>query len=257
LTIEEAMVSAERSGTTDERTSELTASFSDTARALFAAGSAVDTLQAVVDLAVETIDGCDFASIFVVKGDEVTTPAGTDPVVAEVDVAQHQAGEGPGPDAIAQGGTVYAEDLADDQRWISFGPVAAAAGVRSALAIRLLADESTRGAALCLYARYPQAFGVLDRAKGVILAAMAGLALTAAEAHDDEVRDTLQAALTTREMIGQAQGILMERERITADQAFDILRRASQHLSTKIRDVAQALVDTGESPQTGSVLPTT
>ena len=62
---------------------------------------------------------------------------------------------------------------------------------------------------------------------------------------------------TTREMIGQAQGILMERERITADQAFDILRRASQHLSTKIRDVAQALVDTGESPQTGSVLPTT
>jgi hypothetical protein len=169
--------------------------------------------------------------------------------VAEVDVAQHQAGEGPGPDAIAQGGTVYAEDLADDQRWISFGPVAAAAGVRSALAIRLLADESTRGAALCLYARYPQAFGVLDRAKGVILAAMAGLALTAAEAHDDEVRDTLQAALTTREMIGQAQGILMERERI--------LRRASQHLSTKIRDVAQALVDTGESPQTGSVLPTT
>jgi AmiR/NasT family two-component response regulator len=53
-------------------------------------------------------------------------------------------------------------------------------------------------------------------------------------------------------MIGEAQGILMERERITADQAFDILRRASEHLNTKIRDVAQALVDTGESPQTGA-----
>ena len=56
-------------------------------------------------------------------------------------------------------------------------------------------------------------------------------------------------------MIGQAQGILMERERITADQAYDILRRAPQHLSTKIRDVAQALVDTGDSPQTGPPRP--
>jgi AmiR/NasT family two-component response regulator len=53
-------------------------------------------------------------------------------------------------------------------------------------------------------------------------------------------------------MIGQAQGILMERERITSDQAFDILRRASQHLNVKLRDVAQALVDTGERPETGS-----
>jgi hypothetical protein len=57
-----------------------------------------------------------------------------------------------------------------------------------------------------LYARYLQAFGVLDRAKAVILAAMAGVALTAAKAYDDEVRDTARAAMATREMIGQAQG---------------------------------------------------
>ena len=56
-------------------------------------------------------------------------------------------------------------------------------------------------------------------------------------------------------MIGRAEGILMEREHITADQAYDILRRASQHLNTRIRDVAQGLVDTGESPQTGSPPP--
>jgi AmiR/NasT family two-component response regulator len=52
-------------------------------------------------------------------------------------------------------------------------------------------------------------------------------------------------------VIGQAQGILMERERVTAEQAFDILRRASQHLNEKLRDVAQNLVETGESPRTG------
>jgi hypothetical protein len=245
------MVTTEHLSTPEDRNSELAASFSEAARALFSAGSAVDTLRAVADLAVETIDGCDYASIFVLDDGQVITPSGTDPVVAEVDVAQHRAGEGPGLDAINQRGTVYAEDLSDDPRWVRFGPDAVAAGVRSALAI-CLSDDGTRGAALSLYARYPQAFGVLDRAKGVILAAMAGLALTAAEAHDDEVRDTAQAAMATREMIGQAQGILMERERITADQAFDILRRASEHLNTKIRDVAQALVDTGESPQTGS-----
>ena len=249
------MADAEHPPAHDIRTSELTASFSETAQALFSAGSAADTLKAVVDLAVETIDGCDFASVFVVGGNAVTTPVGTDSVAADVDVAQHQAMQGPGFDAVTQGGTVYAEDLGVDVRWGNFGPEAAKAGVRSALALRL-SDDATQAAALSLYGRYPQAFGALDRAKGVILAAMAGLALAAAEAHDDEVRNTLQGALATREMIGQAQGILMEREHITADQAYDILRRASQHLNTKIRDVAQALVDTGESPQTGTPPPT-
>jgi AmiR/NasT family two-component response regulator len=58
-------------------------------------------------------------------------------------------------------------------------------------------------------------------------------------------------ALGTRELIGQAQGILMEREHITSQQAFDILRRASQHLNIKLREVAQDLVDTGERPSDG------
>jgi hypothetical protein len=234
--------------------SELIANFSETAQALFSAGNPTDTLRAVVDLAVATIEGCDFASIFVLGGNSLTAPVGTDAVAAGVDVIQHQAGEGPALDAINNGGTLYAEDLADDPRWVSFGPDAAALGVRSALALRL-SDEDDRSAALSLYGRFPRAFGALDRAKAVILGAMAGLALSASEAHEDEVRNTIQAAMATREMIGQAQGILMERERITADQAYDILRRASEHLNSRIRDVAQTLVDTGESPQTGSVSP--
>jgi len=248
------MATGENPVTPDDPSSELTASFSETAQTLFSAGNPADTLRALVYLAVDTIDGCDFASIFVLDGSTLTTAVGTDSVAAGADLAQHQAGEGPGLDAITQGGTVYAEDLADDPRWVSFGPEAAKAGVRSALALRL-SDDASRGAALILYARYPQAFGALDRAKGVILASMAGLALSAAEAHQEEARDTIQAALATREMIGQAQGILMEREHITADQAYDILRRASQHLNTRIRDVAQGLVDTGKSPQTGSLPP--
>ena len=64
--------------------------------------------------------------------------------------------------------------------------------------------------------------------------------------------ENLRHALVTRELVGQAQGILMEREHITADQAFGILRRASQNLNVKLREVAQDLVDTGERPETGS-----
>jgi AmiR/NasT family two-component response regulator len=94
---------------------------------------------------------------------------------------------------------------------------------------------------------------VIDRGKALLLAVMADLALSSAQLHESEEHrnTTLHAALATREIIGQAQGILMERERISADQAFDVLRRASQHLNVKLRDVAQDLVDTGERPDTG------
>ena len=110
--------------------------------------------------------------------------------------------------------------------------------------------------ALNLYSRSPAAFSIDDRARGILLASLAGLAFTTARSHDEEELKSiqLQAALATREMIGQAQGILMERESISADQAFDILRQASQHLNVKLRVVAQSLVDTGERPDTGRPL---
>ena len=236
----------------DDPALEITRGFSEAVRALFSAGSVDDTLQRVVDLAVEVIEGCDFAGIFLVEGDAVTTPVHTDPVVIEVDALQHRLREGPCLDAVTDGGVLYADDLAGDARWPRFAPQATAAGVRAVLAFTLPGD-GTHGV-LNLYARYPQACGVIDRARGLLLSAMAGLALSTAVAHDDEQRrlDNLHGALATRAVIGQAQGILIERERITPDQAFDILRRASQHLNIKLRDVAQALVDTGEQPQTSS-----
>jgi hypothetical protein len=104
--------------------------------------------------------------------------------------------------------------------------------MRSLLALALPANGTPPApGALNLYGRYPRAFGVIDRGRGIFLASLAARALTTARQREDDERRAanLLAALVTREMIGQAQGILMERERITADQAFDILRRASQH----------------------------
>jgi uncharacterized protein YjbJ (UPF0337 family)/GAF domain-containing protein len=232
--------------------SEIALNFYETARILFSAGSVTDTLVSVVDLAVATIEGCDFAGIFLIEGDVVTTPVHTDPIVVEVDALQHQVSEGPCLDAIAHRLVFYADDLDNDLRWPHFAPHATTAGIRSVLALPLAANSHL--GALNLYAHYPAAFGVVDRAKAAILASLASLALTVAQSHEDEERraDNLHAALASRETIGEALGILMERERITAGQAFEILRRASQHLNIKLREVAQNLVNTGEDPDTGT-----
>jgi hypothetical protein len=262
----------------------LTADFVAMAQSLFAAGSVEDTLAQVAGLAVATIEGCDFAGVLIIRPhavagltgtdavaassavDSVTRPSAIDPAAgdrsfnptvatdvfaAELDALQRRSGQGPGLAAMAGAATFYAEDLADDDRWPLFGPEAAARGVRSLLSLPLVGENPV--GALNLYAQYPQAFGVIDRARGLLLAAVAGLALGSAQTHEDDERRSvnLQAALATRELVGQAQGILMERERITADQAFDILRRASQHLNRRLREVAQTLIETGERPDTG------
>ncbi len=239
------------STTGPDTTEELTAALAQTVAGLLSVATVQDTLDQVVRLAVDTIEGCDFAGVFLVRGVTVTTPVCTDPLVIEVDELQYEASEGPCLEALAQGAAFYADDLGSDSRWPDFGPRAVASGMRSLLALPMLMDGAP--GALNLYARYPQAFGVIDRGRGLLLASMAGMAFSSARTHEDEERRSAQlhAALATRELIGQAQGILMERERITSDQAFDILRRASQHLNLKLRDIAQYLIDTGLSPDTG------
>ena len=233
-----------------DSTDELERNLSEVARALFATGSVDGSLQLTVRLAVVTIDGCDAAGVFSVRDARVITAAASDPIVVELDELQFATDEGPCLDAVAAGGSSYASDLADDPRWPQFGPAAARAGIRSALAFRLSERPIS---ALNLYARLPAAFGATDRAKGLIFATLAGLALDAAgERADDQERfANLHEALRTRELIGQAQGILIERERITGDQAFDVLRRASQHLNIKVREVARTLIETGDTPATG------
>jgi GAF domain-containing protein len=234
-------------GTTDD----LVAEIAMVANAVLSGSTLEETLHQVVSTAVSAMEGCDSAGVFVVDGHEVRTVAHCGDAVIGLDRVQDELGEGPCLDAAASAAVVYVGDLLEDTRYPRFAGEAAATGIRTVLACPLSSD-GLRGA-LNLYARLPDAFGATDRAKGTILAALAGAAIAAA-AQRDEVQSqntNLKNALVSRELIGQAQGILMERERVSADQAFDILRRASQHLNEKLRDVAQNLVDTGESPDTG------
>lgn len=236
--------------------SELAASFAEISRALYSAHTVKETLHRIVKFSVEMIDGCSGAGISFVQNGDIVTPVWTEPKVVEVDEMQYATREGPCLEAIAKGGSFYADDLLTDPRWPDFGPKAAQAGLRSLLSF-CLAGETTLGA-LNLYARLPRAFGATDRAKGLIFATHAGVALAAAMELADATRalevetkrlQNLHGALTSRQVIGRAEGILMNRELITGDQAFDLLRRASQHLNTKLREIAQYVVDTGGVPK--------
>ncbi len=219
-----------------------------TTRVLHAAVGVRAMLQAIVDLAVETVEACDASSIFVLdQAGSVHVPAFSGPLLEAI---QTRIREGPCIDAIVTKKVHYAADLANDERWPCFGALAAAAGIRCLLALPL-GDDGTLGA-LNLYAAYPNAFGIIDRAKASVLVTLAGPAVASTRAHEIQERraENLQAALETRELIGQAQGILMEREWISADQAFVILRKGSQDLNIKLCEVAKRLVETGEQPRT-------
>jgi GAF domain-containing protein len=230
---------------------ELTAEVEAVAGVVLSGGTVDATLGQVVAAAVAAIDGCDRAGVLIVDGRTVRTITHSDAAVLDIDRLQQQAGQGPCMDALMNRVVVYVGDLVDDDRYPGFSTAATQIGVRTVLAYPLVADD--RHGALNLYGAEPHAIGATDRAKGAILASLAGIAIGAASqrAEDQAANISLRQALVSREVIGQAQGILMERERISADQAFDVLRRASQHLNQKLRDVAQALVDTGESPDTG------
>ncbi len=117
----------------DEPYGELASSFAGIARTLFSAPTVLATLQQIVDFAFATVEGSDVACISLRTADSVFTPAYSAPLAFEIDQLQYAAREGPCLDAISKEPTVYAEDLAEDQRWPVFGPQAAALGMRSLL----------------------------------------------------------------------------------------------------------------------------
>ena len=232
---------------TDEANPDAAWHLAETARLLLISGSTPAAVGRIASLAVGTLDSCEHAGLCgSPRGSNVTS---TSPLMIQVDELQSQLGEGPCTDTFAGMDSVYIPDLLDDQTYPQFSPVAAGLGIRSALAYRLSAAGETVGA-VQFYASLPLAFNPTERAQGLIFATYAGLALALAASHEAEQARiaNLETALASREVIGQAQGILMERERITADQAFQLLRRSSQHANSKLRVVAEALVETGTIP---------
>ncbi len=240
----------------DPQYAELAGSFAEISQLLFTDHSVSATLQRIVDYAHTTIDACDAASISTRVGDEYITSAWSDDIASEIDQFQYLYEEGPCLDAAREEPVQYSPVLIDDPRWPRFGPEAVARGMKSLLACRLTSEKVF--GSLNLYARTPDAYDTIGQTKAVIFAAHAGVALRwAGDLHDVTSRlksemaraANLEEAMSSREIIGMAEGILIERERITPAEAFEILKQSSQHLNLKLRNVAQYVVETGEVPE--------
>ena len=223
---------------------EVAQTLSDLARSLENETSPEATLGAIVAAAVHTVPGVQCAGITAVQGRrKVTTPAATDELVREVDAAQYQTGQGPCLDAAYEHHTVRLSDMAREDRWPQFTARALAMGIRSMLSIQLYVVGNNLGA-LNLYSADTDAFGDESEEVGLLFAAHAAVAMVGARRQQDYGK-----AISMRDLIGQAKGILMERHRVTADQAFVLLARTSQRTNTKLTEVAHILTESGELPR--------
>ncbi|MFC4857140.1 ANTAR domain-containing response regulator [Actinophytocola glycyrrhizae] len=212
-----------------------------------------ETVAGALDLVVRAthavIPDADLVSISLFATDRrLHTPLGTDPVGVELDELQNIHNEGPCLDAARKDGVAYTHsgDLATSSDWPVFGPAAADLGFLSVLSTALVADAQPPrlSGAMNIYARKPGRLGdEMTRDHALLLATHASLALAHTEAvRLAELREAqLLKALETRDVIGQAKGILMNRRGITADEAFDLLRRTSQDLNIKLAELAHTL----------------
>jgi len=176
------------------------------------------------------------------RGGRLETVAVTDPVAEKIDQLQLECGEGPALTVVAERDTVLVPDLDGEQRFPVWAPRALELGPRSMLAIRLHTNDNTLGV-LELFHTEPYAFEPDDVAVAHILARHASVAVATARQEE-----SLWQAVDARKLVGQAQGILMERFGIDGDKAFAVLRRYSQDNNIKLRDVAHQLIDTRRLP---------
>ena len=205
-----------------------------------------ETLVGISSYAQETL-GTDHAGIHVVRNKDIETAAATDPVIEHADKLQTELGEGPCLQAVWSHDTFLVHDTATDQRWPRFGPLAAELGLHSMLCVRLFTAEQTLGA-LNLYSTSVRDFDEDDVALAHIFGQHASVALATARREEG-----LRQAIDARHLIGQAQGILMERFDLSADQSFSVLRRYSQENNVKLRTVAAEIIDTRQLPDAGTV----
>ncbi|WP_245916664.1 GAF and ANTAR domain-containing protein [Nocardioides gansuensis] len=201
-----------------------------------------DTVDRLLEFALKAL-GCAHAGvIFVHKGKKVETIAATDDVVAKLDAIQMQIGQGPDIEVLSDRTSVLVRDVRTEARWPEWASLVASTGIRSMLGMRLYTSSTTIGS-LNFYDPEPDHFDLHDRQVAHVLARHAAIAL-------DNARDSenLWKAIDARKLIGQAQGILMERFAIDADQAFAVLMRYSQHHNVKLHTVAEQLVMTRSLP---------
>ena len=205
-----------------------------------------DVLTEIVQISRAVMPGVDAASITLIREDRAYTAAFDGQIAMDADELQYERGHGPCLDAGRAGELFVIDDMATEERWPDYAAHARGLGVGSSLSIPLPFQGVTIGA-LNNYSLQPGAFSTEDVVLGEEAAAFIAIAVANAEAAaraEGDV-DNMRRAMASRAVIEQAKGILMERYKVTAEQAFTLLTHASQRTNVKLRDVAQELADTG------------
>jgi GAF domain-containing protein len=218
---------------------------------LLTADTIEDVLWRVVRAARHVIPGAALVSITLREDDgTLSTPIETEYEAVELDLLQYQTGHGPCVDCADPEGPAYAfsRDLANEKAWPTFAAAAASHGYGSVLSTALLTGPQATAftGALNIYSRERDGFDADSRDLAFLLATHASLALASmragqalAEAKEEALQ--LRKAVDSRTIIGQATGILMARRRLSADDAFEVLRHTSQNRNIKLNRLAAIL----------------
>ncbi len=197
-----------------------------------------ETLQAIVQATQSSVPGFDHVGVSLLHhGGRVETRAATGQLVWDLDILQYELREGPCVDALFEAGEVVVEGLRQEQRWPRYVPAAVEAGVRAQMGIRLFSEEEVL-AVMNLYSTLADTIHPDAQHAAELFAVHAALALGRTRRESQ-----LGEALRARKVIGQALGLVMERYQISEERAFRFLVRASSTSNTKLRVVAQQVVD--------------
>ncbi len=203
-------------------------------------------LRVVVELAKQVLPGRTETSVSLLVNDRASTAVSTGRLASDLDESQYGRGYGPCLHAAATGAITEIADARIEHRWPDYARWAWERGSGSSLSVPLSIAEGMPGA-LNTYAREPHAFDDVARAAAQRFASYAAVAVSNMHAYASarDLADHLQVALESQSVIDQAKGILMERYRVTGDQAFQALASVSMRTNTKVRDIADQLVRTG------------
>lgn len=238
------------SGGPDDQLAQLSDALSAMASVVMGDETLDAVLQLVVSLADSTIIGLMGSSVSILRTQTFETMGASSELVRQLDALQYQTEAGPCVEAIRTGSRQRVDIDGAERRWAVFGAQARRAGIGAVLSQPLGGQDRTIGA-LNLYAADDSVFDGSGGATAELFArhASAVVANAAAFAASETINRNLMQALESRQLIGQAIGILMVEQRCDGEEAFDILRRASQRSHRKLREVAAQTVRAHEPPR--------
>ena len=204
-----------------------------------------DVLGDITAIAARAIRGADAVSITLVRGEKPFTAAFAGELALAADELQYAEGQGPCIDAGRGGVVLRIDDVRTEERWPDYVARVRETAVRSSLSVPLPYQGSSIGA-LNIYACTEAAFTSPEALEdGLGAAEMIAVAVANADAHArlaDEAHN-MRIAMESRAVIEQAKGVLMAQQHVDAEQAFEILRQASQRYNRKLRDIAVGIVE--------------